>query len=282
MGAIYRIWNIVKGKSYIGQSYQPYERIRQHFHSQGNSGITVDLLNYPPHSWRWEILANNDDDERIYDTVQKVFFSTNAQLNALERKYIHQYDSIRNGYNVQPGGGVHDFAKTVEESLLRSTLRQTINQRINAYQSQQLLRMSMREWLHWQGKTEKICDTIKAYDRWQEYRTWREGCIRRRQQDLRRQEEIQRQQEERRRQQEIQRQQEEQRRQREEEQRRRDALYLERYGTTRDQYERIISDHGTWEAYQLHMQKKHEDGQFRSCMWAIGVIIFIIVCISQC
>ena len=103
MTAIYRIWNTRNGKSYIGQSYRPYRRIQQHLtpcSATGCPAIQEDLLNYPPDSWQWEILDNTDR-QHLFDTTtgRHHYF----KIDDLERRYIREYDSVRNGYNTISG-----------------------------------------------------------------------------------------------------------------------------------------------------------------------------------
>ncbi len=254
MGSIYRVWNTVNSKSYIGQSYRPYGRMLDHLtgSEEGSSAIQDDLLNYPPDSWQWEILDNNDDDGGTLFEI-----SNNARLNDLERKYIRQYDSICNGYNIMPGGGVIRYRKTEEESYLRSQMQRMIYQQSHGY-------MEPERYREWQQDTQVILDAIDDYQGREAYRRWR-------QETRRRQEEAEQRWQE-----------EEERQQQREEQRRQDAPYLQRYGMTRNQYEQIISRYGSWEAYQRYQRQKVEE-EARSdriaagCAWVFGIILLIIL-----
>lgn len=153
MGAIYRIWNTQNGKSYIGQSYRPYNRILQHFtpHSdKGSCEIHDDLHKYPPKSWKWEIVADAVDEEtcKVFTPLcrplqYQLFFEGDyhdiwhISVNDLERECIRQYDS-RNpskGYNITPGGGV-PYRKTINESHLALQVRTEINTLITAYRAE--------------------------------------------------------------------------------------------------------------------------------------------------
>lgn len=94
MAAIYRIYNIANGKSYIGRSNRPYQRIARHLTpewSSGSPGVRQDLLELPPESWQWEILADDSD-------------YPGFSIEELERHFIRAYNSRANGYNIMPGG----------------------------------------------------------------------------------------------------------------------------------------------------------------------------------
>ena len=135
MGTIYRIWNTQNDKSYIGQSYRPYNRILQHLtpHSdEGSREIHKDLHRYPPESWEWEILAYGIDERscRIVNPPWVGF--AHKSINTLECELIRQYDSIKNGYNRQPGGGV-PYRQTLSESYTPLQMRRKIFDAIYAY-----------------------------------------------------------------------------------------------------------------------------------------------------
>ena len=150
MGAIYRIWNTQNGKSYIGQSYRPYNRILQHLipHSdEGSREIHNDLHRYPPESWNWEILAYGIDERscRIVNPPWVGF--VHKSINTLERELIRQYDSINNGYNRQPGGGV-EYRQTLSESYTPLQMRKKIFDAIYAYRFQRQRGISVEAYRH--------------------------------------------------------------------------------------------------------------------------------------
>ena len=73
---IYRIFHIRTGRSYIGQSVDIYERIRQHFYPSGKFG--------PSKSMDWEILEECDKES----------------LTERENYWIEKFNSKKpNGYN---------------------------------------------------------------------------------------------------------------------------------------------------------------------------------------
>ena len=137
MGTIYRIWNAHNGKSYIGQSYEPYNQIRQHlmpWSEEGRCKIHADLHKYPPESWKWEILARRID-ERSSRILEPPLGFVHKSINALECELIRQYDSIKNGYNDQPSGGV-EYRQTFNESYTPAQMQQEIYDAIDAYRFQ--------------------------------------------------------------------------------------------------------------------------------------------------
>ena len=137
MGSIYRIWNTHNGKSYIGQSYKPHSRIRQHLipgRGGGSLKIHADLHKYPPETWKWEILAHGID-ERSCRIIKPPWGYAHKSINRLECELIRQYDSINNGYNDQPGGGV-EYRQTVRESYTPSQMQRDIYDAIDAYRFQ--------------------------------------------------------------------------------------------------------------------------------------------------
>ena len=126
MGAIYRIYNTETGQSYVGQSDRPYKRIRQHLtpgNSNGSTEVQADLLNHPPESWQWEIVADDKDYPRV-------------TLNDLERLFIDLYDCRVRGYNVKLGGDARPCGPTQGETWLREELRDRIVRAISDYQKE--------------------------------------------------------------------------------------------------------------------------------------------------
>lgn len=79
---VYRTWNTVNNKSYIGQTVNPKLRfLKCH---QNNSKMAPDIEHYGIAAFKTEILAS---------TTDKKF------AEAMEEHFIDQFDSIRNGYN---------------------------------------------------------------------------------------------------------------------------------------------------------------------------------------
>ncbi len=109
--------------------------------SKGNSAIHADLLNYPSDSWQWEIIADTGG-EKAYNLWY-------ISLSQLERQFIHQFDSVRNGYNIVEGSPVN-YSQTLDEPYLswgiktfhRSEMQQVI---YNAIERQQLEEQRQRD-----------------------------------------------------------------------------------------------------------------------------------------
>ena len=79
---VYRIWNTVNNKSYIGQTVNPKLRfLKCH---QNNSKMAPDIERYGIAAFKTEILAR---------TTDRKF------AESMEEHFIDEYDSIRNGYN---------------------------------------------------------------------------------------------------------------------------------------------------------------------------------------
>lgn len=92
---IYKWTHIESGKCYIGQSIQePNRRRLEHICDSRDSAKTYHFHNalkkYGVDAFTWEVI----------DTTESI-----EELNLLEEKYVKEYDSINNGYNIrQPGG----------------------------------------------------------------------------------------------------------------------------------------------------------------------------------
>jgi group I intron endonuclease len=91
---IYKWTHIESGKCYIGQSIQsPNQRRLEHVNDSKYTKKTYHFHNalrkYGIDAFTWEVIATANSIE---------------ELNLLEEKYVTQYDSINNGYNIrQPG-----------------------------------------------------------------------------------------------------------------------------------------------------------------------------------
>lgn len=100
-GFIYRAYCLVSKKSYIGQTINTLE-IRKNKHLSDTFGKKNSQLHfhkairkYGIDNFEWTIIDTilTDSQESLYEC-----------LDILEIKYIEQYDSYRNGYNMTPGG----------------------------------------------------------------------------------------------------------------------------------------------------------------------------------
>ncbi len=84
---IYKITNIKNGKVYIGQSIDIEERWRQHKKdcNRRNQNLYLAFRKYGLDSFYFEVLEETIPDRNL--------------MAERESYYIHQYDSIKNGYN---------------------------------------------------------------------------------------------------------------------------------------------------------------------------------------
>ena len=102
---VYSITNNINNKVYIGESNNIERRWQEHKDELNtNSHHNYKLQN------DWNIYGEQNFIFEILEEMQKLdkSYKTNMQLIYLEGKYIKQYDSISNGYNIQ---------NTIEEIL---------------------------------------------------------------------------------------------------------------------------------------------------------------------
>lgn len=95
MIGIYRIFNKITGKSYIGQSKNIQKRIKDHWRIYKNSNSLE--YNNQIHTGMREEGINNFDYEIIEECKE-------SELNEKEKFYIAKFNSYRNGYNATEGG----------------------------------------------------------------------------------------------------------------------------------------------------------------------------------
>ncbi len=88
---IYRVKNLINGKSYIGFTSKTLEHRKRHHYYHSKYMFGKALQRYPREYWQWEILFQNYDLDYV--------------LNILEPYYIAKYDTLApNGYNICKGG----------------------------------------------------------------------------------------------------------------------------------------------------------------------------------
>lgn len=89
---LYKITNTVNGKMYIGVTKDPEKRKAQHLNSKPIKGknfpIRLAVQKYGKENFLFEVICIGDE-SYIYD---------------LEVKAISLYSTMRNGYNIKPGG----------------------------------------------------------------------------------------------------------------------------------------------------------------------------------
>lgn len=107
MNKVYRIWNIFTKESYIGSTTNDIElRLKDHLQK---SAIKVDnkfhkaIEDFCPQAFKIELL---DEAETIDELAQKEIY------------YIEAYNTMRNGYNSDRGGG---FQKTIYQFELNNS-----------------------------------------------------------------------------------------------------------------------------------------------------------------
>lgn len=86
MVGIYKITNLLNGKSYIGQSNNLERRKKEHL--SGKQQIDLDIQQLGVENFEFEILE----------------YCTKEKLDELEKYWIEYYDSYNNGYNLTKGG----------------------------------------------------------------------------------------------------------------------------------------------------------------------------------
>jgi len=98
MRAIYSITNITNDKRYIGETMDVERRLKEH---------EEDLNNNKHHSYKlqqaWNTYGAESFKFEVIEELDKNIKNFIAQyvLIAYEDKYIKEYDSINNGYNVE-------------------------------------------------------------------------------------------------------------------------------------------------------------------------------------
>lgn len=102
---IYKWTHIASGKCYIGQSIQsPNQRRLEHINDSKYTTKTYHFHNalrkYGVESFTWEVIA-------VAGSLE--------ELNFLEEKYVIEFDSINNGYNIrQPGNNKRHSPESIE------------------------------------------------------------------------------------------------------------------------------------------------------------------------
>jgi len=89
---IYRIYNLVENKSYIGQTKQAFTlRWYQHFYQGTGTPFHTAIANSQITDWQFSIVERVDIPDDVTDVKRFV--------DARERHWIDAFDTINNGYN---------------------------------------------------------------------------------------------------------------------------------------------------------------------------------------
>ena len=127
---IYKITNKLNGKVYIGQTTKTLD-IRRNGHIQAaKAGVNHHLYN---------AMNKYGIDNFEFEEICKA--NSKSELNYLEAKYILEYDSVRNGYNMGYGGdnNVMDspIVKEKHDNIMRSEdVRLKISQSMKQYRQE--------------------------------------------------------------------------------------------------------------------------------------------------
>lgn len=92
---IYKFTHVETGRSYVGQTIQdPNQRRLEHI-----SGSRYSTKTYHFHN----ALKKYGIDAFTFEVIDTA--STLEELNLLEEKYVNEFDSINNGFNIRQAGG---------------------------------------------------------------------------------------------------------------------------------------------------------------------------------
>jgi group I intron endonuclease len=103
---IYRAFNTVNSKSYIGQTRQTLEQRKQrHLYAakkKSTLAFHLAIQKYGEQAFIWKILTTATSIEH---------------LSKLEKKFIEEYRSFTNGYNMTTGGETYQITKLTRKSI---------------------------------------------------------------------------------------------------------------------------------------------------------------------
>lgn len=89
LGVIYKITNLLNGKSYIGQTVDFERRKKDHLKAKDNYAIHAAIQKYGQEKFSWEVIEDNIPKEL---------------LNERESFWIEYYNTYSDGYNETKGG----------------------------------------------------------------------------------------------------------------------------------------------------------------------------------
>ena len=110
-GYIYQIENLKTGKSYIGQTINFNKRKNKHL---------SELRRNKHNNCKLQNAFNVYGEQEFHFRYWEFEIKNQEELDRLECEYIEKFDSIENGYNIMPGGGVLPLnQKTNNEDIIK-------------------------------------------------------------------------------------------------------------------------------------------------------------------
>lgn len=88
-GGVYCLTNLLNGKTYVGQTSNIRNRLKQHRKASNSAVTSLAVQAVGSNNFRWEVLLLSEDIDARYDA---------------EVRWISDKDSIANGYNIAVGG----------------------------------------------------------------------------------------------------------------------------------------------------------------------------------
>jgi len=107
---VYKVSNVNNDKVYIGKTIHAMSRRRANHYQDARSGSETNfhraLRKYKPTDFTWEIIGK---------------YNTKEEMDSSEIKYISEYNTFKNGYNMTEGGdgGSHTLYKKGTEGWNR-------------------------------------------------------------------------------------------------------------------------------------------------------------------
>lgn len=143
-GIIYRVYNLINKKNYIGQTIYSLEK-RKRIHYSQYSNCTYfhrALMKYEEKDWEWSIID---------------YAQNQIQLDQKQKKWIAYYHSFGQGYNLTVGGKGSPQV-VVTEQHKRKTRNTLLQSKINNY----------KDWTESPYKIIKCIETNKVYHSYSE------------------------------------------------------------------------------------------------------------------
>ena len=146
-GVIYKITNNINGKCYIGQTTS-----KNGFRGRySRSGIGIERV-YKYHKYHYE-KGSKSCNKHLLKAIEKYGFAafevveefdvayTKEELDALESKYIEDFDCINNGYNNKEGGSHGKSTEATKLKVSESSKKFWSDNRVRTKRSKLLKRM---------------------------------------------------------------------------------------------------------------------------------------------